>query len=123
MLDSKPRGRGFKPGWRHRIVSVSKNVNPSLVLVQPRKTCSFITERLLMGCKESNQKPCPLDIMLQNGHSQKDRKLVFKTNYCLMQVKSIVEHSAILSTFIKLPFVIKILFLSIFEWPFYTGFV
>ena len=32
------------------------------------------------------------------------------------------EHSAILSTFIKLPFVIKILVLSIFEWPFYTSF-
>ena len=30
------------------------------------------------------------------------------------------EHSAILSTFIKLPFVIKISVLSIFEWPFYT---
>ena len=32
------------------------------------------------------------------------------------------EHSAILSTFIKLPFVIKIIVLSIFEWRFYTGF-
>ena len=32
------------------------------------------------------------------------------------------EHSAILSTYIKLPFVIKICILSIFEWPFYTGF-
>ena len=32
------------------------------------------------------------------------------------------EHSAILSTFIKLPFVIKIFVLSIFDWPFYTGF-
>ena len=32
------------------------------------------------------------------------------------------EHSAILSTIIKLPFVIKIsVFLSIFEWLFYTG--
>ena len=31
------------------------------------------------------------------------------------------EHSAILLTFIKLPFVIKIFVLSIFEWPFYTG--
>ena len=31
-------------------------------------------------------------------------------------------HSAILSTFIKLPFVIKIFVLSFFEWPFYTGF-
>ena len=32
------------------------------------------------------------------------------------------EHSAILSTFIKLPIVIKIFVLSIFEWLFYTGF-
>ena len=32
------------------------------------------------------------------------------------------EPSAILLTFIKLPFVIKIFVLSIFEWPFYTGF-
>ena len=32
------------------------------------------------------------------------------------------EHSAILSTFIKLSFVIKIFVLSIFEWPFHTGF-
>ena len=34
----------------------------------------------------------------------------------------IQEHSVILSTFIKLPFVIKIFVLSMFEWPFYTGF-
>ena len=33
-----------------------------------------------------------------------------------------LEHSAILSTFIKLPFVIKIFVLSNFEWQFYTGF-
>ena len=42
-----------------------------------------------------------------------------------MQVKSIAEcskHSAIRLAFIKLPFVIKIFILSIFEWPFYTGF-
>ena len=31
-------------------------------------------------------------------------------------------HSAILLTFIKLPFVIKIFVLSIFEWQFYIGF-
>ena len=31
------------------------------------------------------------------------------------------EHSAILLTFIKLAFVIKIFVLSIFEWLFYTG--
>ena len=32
------------------------------------------------------------------------------------------EHSAILLTFIKLPYVIKIFVMTIFEWPFYTGF-
>ena len=45
-------------------------------------------------------------------------KMVFKTNYRLMQVKSIAEeHSAILLTFIKQPFLIKIVVLSIFSWP------
>ena len=44
-----------------------------------------------------------------------------------MQVKSIaecppLEHSAILLTFIKLPFVIKFFVLSIFEWTLNTGF-
>ena len=52
VLDSRPKGRGFEP---HCVVALSKNINPSLVLVQPRKTRPFITERLLMGRKESNQ--------------------------------------------------------------------
>ena len=55
MLDSRPKGPGFEPHRRHCVVSLSKNINPSLVLVQPRKTRPFITERLLMGHKESNQ--------------------------------------------------------------------
>ena len=55
VLDSRPKGRGFEPLPRHCVVSLSKNINPSLVLVQPRKTRPFITERLLMGRKESNQ--------------------------------------------------------------------
>ena len=54
-LDSRPRGRRFEPHRRHCVVSLSKNINPSLVLVQPRKTRPFITERLLMGRKESKQ--------------------------------------------------------------------
>ena len=55
VLDWRPRGRGLEPHQRHCVVSLSKNINPSLVLVHPRKTCPFITERLLMGLKESNQ--------------------------------------------------------------------
>ena len=39
--------------------------------------------------------------------------------YCRMLQ---VEHSAIILTFIKIPFIIKNIVLSIFEWPFYTGF-
>ena len=49
VLHSRPRGCGFEPHWRHCVVSMSKNINPSLVLVQPRKTCPCITERLLTG--------------------------------------------------------------------------
>ena len=55
VLDWRQRGHGFEPHRRHFVVSLSKNINPSLVLVQPRKTHPFITERLLMGRKESNQ--------------------------------------------------------------------
>ena len=55
VLDWRPRARWFEPHRRHCVVSLSTNINPSLVLVQPRKTHPFITERLLMGHKESNQ--------------------------------------------------------------------
>ena len=63
-----------------------------------------------------------------NSHSQKDHKFVFKTYYFLIQAKSIAEcaNGSILQyfrpSFIKLPILIKIFVLSIFEWPFYTGF-
>ena len=43
------RDRGFEPHQRHCPVSLSNYINPSLVLVQPRKTRPFITEILLMG--------------------------------------------------------------------------
>ena len=49
VLDSRPRGRRFQPYQRHCVVSLSKKINPSLVLVQPWKTRSYVTERLLMG--------------------------------------------------------------------------
>ena len=45
----------FEPHRGHCVVSLSKNINPSSVLVQPRKTRPYITERLLMECKKSNQ--------------------------------------------------------------------
>ena len=45
VLDWRPRGRGFEPHRRHCVVSFSKNINPSLVMVP------FITETLLMRRK------------------------------------------------------------------------
>ena len=61
-----------------------------------------------------------------NGHFQKTKigfqdtlSLNAGQKYCIMLQG---EHSAILSTFIKLQFVIKNFVLSIFEWSFYTGF-
>ena len=55
-----------------------------------------------------------IKLCLQNGVS-----LNAGQKYCRMLQG---EHSAIISTFIKLPFVIKIFVLSIFEWPLKTGF-
>ena len=55
VVDLRPKGCGFEPHRRHCVMSLGNNINPSLVLVQPRKTHPFITERLLMGRKESNQ--------------------------------------------------------------------
>ena len=52
---------------------------------------------------------------------KKTKKLVFKTDYCSMQVKT-REHSTIFSTFIKLPFFFKTFVLSIFEPSLKTGF-
>ena len=45
--------------------------------------------------------------------------LIAGQKYCRMLQG---EHSAFLSTFIKLPFVRKLCVLTILEWPVYTGF-
>ena len=42
---------GITALWSFR----ARHIHPSLVLVQPRKTRPCLTERLLMGRKESNQ--------------------------------------------------------------------
>ena len=77
-------------------------------------------------CRRCNQicsysKTCvkrPLSKKTKNG-VQDRLSLNAGQKYCRMLRR---EHSAILSTFIKLPVVIKTFVLSIFEWPFYTGF-
>ena len=62
-----------------------------------------------------------------SGHSNRTPKIGFQyqlslnagQKYCRMLQR---EHSAILSTFIKLPFSIKTFVLSIFKWSLKTGF-
>ena len=53
VLDSRQKGCWFKLHPRHCVVVLEHDkFYPSLVLVQPRKTRPYITERLLMGGKE-----------------------------------------------------------------------
>ena len=57
-----------------------------------------------------------------NRPLKKNTKMGFKTDYRLLSLKSGQrEHSAILSTLIKLPFVLKTFVLTIFEWSLNTG--
>ena len=82
MLDSRPRGQGFKLYQRHCVLSLSKNINPSLVLVQPRKTHPYLSERLLIGCKESNQTKLAVN---QDWH---DILCFLNSSWSLFQVQS-----------------------------------
>ena len=56
-----------------------------------------------------------------DGHSQKDRTVVFKTGYRLLKFKCIGAFCNTFDLHYKLPFVIKIFVLSIFECPLKTG--
>ena len=55
-----------------------------------------------------------------NSHSKGRPKIGFQDRLSLNA--GLFEHSAILSTFIKLPFVFRTFVLSIFEWPLMAGF-
>ena len=95
------------------------------VLSTLRSICMFMLKNSLNSFKNWRIPPVKNSSKLNTPYSKtclkrplkKKQKLVFKIDYCLMQVKSIVE-----CCFIKLPFVIKIFVLSFFEWPFYTSF-
>ena len=56
VLDSRPKGRGFEAHPASLCCGpLARHIYPSLVLVQPRKIRPYITERLLMRRRESNQ--------------------------------------------------------------------
>ena len=76
--------------------------------------------KILMVCQQCiKYNLCKTATLIKTKNAFQDQlSLNAGQKYCRMLQR---EHSAKLSTFIKLPFVIKIFVLSIFEWPFYTG--
>ena len=89
VLDLRRSGREFEPHRRHCIVSLSKNINLSLVLVQPRKTRPYITERLLMEHKESIQTNKTKHIQEQRYKEQEchfDSLMMLKDRFCIGSV-------------------------------------
>ena len=59
------------------------NTNPSLVLVQSRKTRPFLTERLLMGRKESNQTNKNLANLGEPNEVHKHNQSILHKQQCL----------------------------------------
>ena len=96
--------RHFLKWWANLLTTVDIWGGSILYLHPDTDTCMHIC----IWTADNTVKP------VLSGHSKK------KANYCLMQVKSIAD-SAILSTFIKLPFLFRSLF-CLFEWLLKTCF-
>ena len=87
----------------------ARHIYPSLVLVQPRKTRSCLTERLLMGRKESNKK-IPINTRGSGGEQMNPEgiNIIFECNYnyllthqfqCVLGIQKnhlIVSHTLVL---------------------------
>ena len=76
------------------------------LFLKPALEKSLYDKTDLDGVGVTSQELSPKVKPVLSSHSKIRPKLVFNPNYCLMQVKN----SAILSTFIKPPFVIEISF-------------
>ena len=73
-----------------RVVEVQHHVKGMFLQASVFLCCTYCCGIFLLTYTNIYSKP------LEKGHSQ---KLVFKTNYCLMQVKSIAEWGAFYNTF------------------------
>ena len=49
VLDSRPKGGGFEPHQRHCVVSLSKNIHPSLVLVSTQEDLFLHNRKIVDG--------------------------------------------------------------------------
>ena len=71
VLDSRQRAAGSSLTGVTALCPWARHIYPSLVvLVQHRKTCPYITEKLLMGRKESNQKPTQDECSAATAHGK-----------------------------------------------------
>ena len=112
-------------GYRQMIkVAASKETKPFAKVISRRKRWplarkkSIVTFHIKMITYNKTCEKQPLSKRPKIGF-ENQLSLNAGQKYCRMLQG---EHSAILSIFIKLPFVIKIFVLSIFEWPFSTGY-
>ena len=109
--------RGYKASWKlyfiigprcDRNLSSEFLTNTQASLLSPKKTRLLkmfsVVLRFLSSRAIKPGVPVPIIMHVLSGHSKKDQKLFFKTEYRLRR------SNAILSTFIKLPSAIKILF-------------
>ena len=88
--------------------------------VIPRCSCLQIYVSLKQFYQNYN-KTCHKRPLKKNTKNWFSRPIIPQCRSKVLQ-NALLEHSAILSTFIKLPFVFKTFVLSIFEWPLKTGF-
>ena len=65
------------------ILPKARHIYPSLVLVQPRKTRPCLTERLLMGCKESNQTKQNKSIYIKCSFARWPDKHGIQISHCM----------------------------------------
>ena len=104
-----PRDSCFKQGQRR--------------FVPDNRQIDFVAHLIYQGGPKSAS---PTVKPVLSSHSKRGQNIGFKADHRIMKVKSmqnaLLEHSAILLTFIKLPSVFKTFVLSIFEWPLKTGF-
>ena len=134
VIDFRSRGPRFKTQWRHCVVSLSKAFYPLLSPIVTQEDGENIPTWLkisLLGWKYDQHKqtitrPYQEKISCRNTGAclkwllSERPKIGFQDQlllnagqkYCRMLLG---EHSAILLTFIKLPFVLKIFVLSIFS--------
>ena len=116
---SRPTSDGMELFVSYPVLPLPRRSRPSQNLCP---ISSRIRVDICWSCRQQNTvKP------VLSPHSKRRPRIGFQDRFLLNAGQKYCrmlqgEHSAILSTFIKLPFVIKIFVLSIFDWPLKTGF-